>query len=275
MPRISCVSTFLLAIIVSSGAMSAAADKPRDDAMPKYPSTATWEHANALQRARAERSFAELKKRQVQAYQGPLFVDDENEVKLQTAQDVAKRMIVLCAVAMRGEGVPKQETLDLIEKQKLWDAVSPEEKEFLQADEPDPSDAQDMVWRLESVWVMLWALGKLEELPWPSDMCDVGKMIKVAKPLLTDPKFIAEAKLRSAKEILDAQDLTMRIHWAVRNAYLKGSPVPEKLDWSGSPDFVPVTHCAGVGVLEQRHHALNWLVKFLDPKNWDEVDTPT
>jgi hypothetical protein len=32
---------------------------------------------------------------------------------------------------------------------------------------------------------------------------------------------------------------------------------------------------AAVGVVEQRHHTLNWLVNFLNPENWDNVDTPT
>jgi hypothetical protein len=32
---------------------------------------------------------------------------------------------------------------------------------------------------------------------------------------------------------------------------------------------------AEVGVVEQRHYTLNWLVNYLDPKNWDCVDTPT
>jgi hypothetical protein len=52
--------------------------------------------------------------------------------------------------------------------------------------------------------------------------------------------------------------------------------VPEDLDWSEqNEDYVPVHLSAAVGVVEQRHYTLNWLVNFLDPEDWDHVDTPT
>lgn len=38
--------------------------------------------------------------------------------------------------------------------------------------------------------------------------------------------------------------------------------------------MVPVTQSAAVGVVAERHHALNWLVRFMDA-DWDDVDTPT
>jgi hypothetical protein len=40
---------------------------------------------------------------------------------------------------------------------------------------------------------------------------------------------------------------------------LKKTPVPANLN---------------DGVLQERHHALNWLVRFED-REWDDVDTPT
>jgi hypothetical protein len=68
----------------------------------------------------------------------------------------------------------------------------------------------------------------------------------------------------------------MRIHWGVRDAYLHQDGIlPVGLDWSQDDDWIPSTLSAEVGVVEQRHHTLNWLVNFLDPKNWDKVDTPT
>ena len=65
--------------------------------------------------------------------------------------------------------------------------------------------------------------------------------------------------MRSVMEILDALDLHYRQHWATRQALLKKYPAPAGLN---------------DGVLQERHHALNWLVRFED-RDWDEVDTPT
>jgi hypothetical protein len=51
--------------------------------------------------------------------------------------------------------------------------------------------------------------------------------------------------------------------------------IPEGLDWSAKQKRVPISRSAAVGVVEQRHHTLNWLLTFLDPPTWDDVDTST
>jgi hypothetical protein len=50
---------------------------------------------------------------------------------------------------------------------------------------------------------------------------------------------------------------------------------PHLLNVQAEGEYVPVTLSAAVGVVEQRHYTLNWLVNFLDPEMWDDVDTPT
>jgi hypothetical protein len=241
-----------------------------------YSSPETWEYANERQRKRALRSFAELRKRSVPVYSGPLFVDDDYEVKTQLPEEAARRTMILWAVELRAEGVPQQETLGLIEQLDLWNSVSPSEKAFLQNKNPDPDECQRLVWRLESIWVLMWALGHIEHLDWPSGMCDVPTLAGLVSPHESNRAFINSARLRPGSEILDSQDLIMRIHWAVTDAYLhRGGMIPEDLDWSQDSEFIPVAMSAAVGVVEQRHYTLNWLVNFANPENWDNVDTPT
>src|SRR5262249_16593233 len=150
--------------------------------MPIYPSPETWEYANERQRRRALRSFAELRKRSVPVFSGPLFVDDDEKVKIQPPDEVARRTMILWAVELRAEGVPQAETLGLIEKLDLWRSVSPSEKAFLENNSPSPEECQRLVWRLESIWVLMWALGYIEQLEWPSGMCDVPKLVGLVSP---------------------------------------------------------------------------------------------
>jgi hypothetical protein len=244
--------------------------------MLEYPSPETWEYANERQRKRALRSFAELQKRSVPVYSGPLFVDDDEKVKIQPPDEVARRALVLWAVELRAEGVSQAETLGLIEQLDLWKSLSPSERGFMENKSPSQEECLRLVWRLESIWVLMWALGYIEHLDWPSGMCDVPTLARLVSAHEADRAFVTSACLRPASEILDAQDLIMRIHWAIRDAYLhQGGMIPDDLDWSRDSEYVPVTVSATVGVVEQRHHALNWLVNFLDPDNWDNVDTPT
>jgi hypothetical protein len=203
-----------------------------------------------------------------------LYVDDDEQVTLREPAEVARRALVLWVVAMRGEGMPREEALDLIDRAAVRNAVSPEERAFLDNHEPSGGESGRYVWRLEGLWVLLWALGHLDELGWPKGFCDVPRVVGILRRRETDGTFVSGARLRGASEILDAQALVVRQHWAIRDAWLKKQPVPADLDWSGSAERLPAEECPAVGVVEQRHHTLNWLTCFGDG-DWDYVNTPT
>jgi hypothetical protein len=243
---------------------------------PGYPSPETWKQVTPRQAARAARSFALLRQRAVPAFQWPLCVDDDDKVKVQSACEVARRLLVLSWVELRAEGRPQAECIGMIEKFGLWPSVSPAEQAFLQAEAPDSAECQRLVWQLEAIWVLLWALGDVETLDWPVKMVDVNRLVRLVMARESDPNFLAGARLRPTAELLDAQDLILRIHWAIREVWLNyGGMIPEGLNWSAKQKRVSVSMSAAVGVVEQRHHALNWLLNFCDPKTWDDVDTST
>src|SRR5262245_48398950 len=127
--------------------------------MLSYPSPETWKYANERQRGRARRSFDELQTRSVPVYPGPLFVADDVEVKLQPPDEAARRTLVLLAVVLRADGVSRADTLQLIEQFDLWKTASPLERAFLETTNPSPEECQRLMWRLESMWVLMWALG--------------------------------------------------------------------------------------------------------------------
>lgn len=229
---------------------------------------------STLQLARLDRSVSILDAKNIPRYQGPLYTDDDNEVTLRSPQETARRALVVWAIALRADGMPQTEALELLDQWKLWADVSPEEVSYIRDPDPDEDITASYVWRLETVWVLMWALGRISELGWPAWMCDVPHLVEVMKPVEADPNFIETAQLRSVSEILDAQDLTMRLHWTIRDAYLGMRPICSDLDWSNSDPDVPVTQSAAVGVIEQRHQTLNWLIRFGDA-DWDSVDTPT
>ncbi|NJL43330.1 MAG: DUF4272 domain-containing protein [Pseudanabaena sp. SU_2_4] len=129
-----------------------------------------------------------------------LDIPDDEEAILRDSAEVVKRLLVLYAVVLKAEDASHQEMLGLMAEAHLWSAASPIEKRFLHQDYPPPEECSRMEWRLECIWLLLWALGYIQELDWPSDMCDVQKLIKILKPHEANPlKFIATAKLRSKK----------------------------------------------------------------------------
>lgn len=185
-----------------------------------------------------------------------------DEVVLRRPSDVVHRACSLLACAIRAESLNSGDPLptDHFRDQlpEAFVALSPREQAFLSSDAPEHQDVINHAWRYECVWVLEWALGLVDALPFPTEICDVPR---TARTLVEADRtaLVNAATLRSAEEILDAVDLHFRLHWGVREARRNGQPAPGDLE---------------PGVLAERHHALNWLVRFQDA-DWDDVDTPT
>jgi len=230
--------------------------------------------ATLNQVARADRSRATLLARGVPLYTRAMYVQDEEALRLRLPAEVARRILVLYTIARAAEGAPREGIIYLLQMSKLWDAVSPLEQSYLEDEEIDHSESHRMMWRYEAVWTLLWALGEVEELPWPARGCNLPKLESVLDPLATDSGFIERARLIPAATILDARDLTLRLHWAIRNEYRNQRTVPFNLDWSDEYDHLPVYNCPAVHIVEQRHHALNWICRS-GGDDWDSVDVQT
>src|SRR5262245_43341684 len=96
--------------------------------------------------ARAERSISVLRRYGVPMLEDPwLYTSDDEEVTIRTGPEVARRTLVLRAVALRAEGMPQQEVIALVDQAKRWDVVSPKESGFLNDKKPDPEECQQLV----------------------------------------------------------------------------------------------------------------------------------
>jgi hypothetical protein len=225
------------------------------------------------QEAHNRRVMAELERRKVPTLSYALFIDGDEETTLREPAEVVRRLLVLSAVTYLADGGDRQEARGLIERNGLWPDVSPQERRLLEAKRTDPDLARELKWRLEGLWVLAWALGELE-LPWPAGCCDVPRLISTVMDCESRADFVQTAALRPKAEILDAKQLTLLQHWAIRDALIHQRDIPIDLDWTGGSKMMPVRGCPTTGVVAERHHALNWLVRFGDA-DWEHVDTPT
>lgn len=213
-------------------------------------------------RQRKTRSGAILREMGVPVLESLPPVLGEGEVELRDAPDIARRALSLFAVAIRAESLAGGAPIpvaDLRERSpRSFDALSPHEAAFLAQEAPAERDIIAFSWRYEALYLLLWALGIFPDLPTPITICDVPLVARTIIQGDSDA-LIANAQLRPSQEILSALDLHYRMHWAARNARLAEHEAPAGLD---------------EGVLQERRHALNWLVR--NPNvEWDNVDTPT
>ncbi len=238
-----------------SGRVLASRGEPAPDADATLPYPADAE-------ARKARSLAALQAMDVRTPASLPPVIGADELVLRPAEEVARRMLALFAVAVRAEslngGEPMSPEQIYARVPAAQAALSPRERAFMQDAAPEPQQIIDFAWRYEALALLQWALGLIDELPLPQAICDVPRTARIALEH-PDEAYVVAARLRHASELLDALDLHQRLHWAVRQARLQQAEAPAGLE---------------PGVIAERHHALNWLVGFED-KPWDEVDTPT
>ena len=208
--------------------------------------------------ARKERSIARLKSENVPVIDHLPVTFGETQVKRRNVDEVAYRAMALLVVATKAEGVDAKFVRKLTERYRLAGHFSPIEEAFLNDPSPPEHDRIQLIWRYEAAWVLLWALGYVDDLEKPTEICDVKRAIDTLLDRNAE-QFIADARLRAQSEILDEEDLNYRYHWAVVEARVNDQDAPAELD---------------PGVVLERHHALNWLIGYFDQK-WDEVSTDT
>ncbi len=208
---------------------------------------------------RKEKTEAFLKTKGVPINPSLPLVESENEARIRSPKEVAKRTIILYCIAGLPHGLDREKTIEWLKKEDLWDDVTPQEKKYNFSDKPTEQAKIDSSWRIEAVWVLLWTLGKIDTLDFPIKMCDVDKVqTLLPEPGTSTKEFIKNASLKTKKEILDETDMIYRIHWAVRDAQFNDKEFPANLN---------------SGVITERHYVLNWLTLYAD--EWDDITTDT
>lgn len=186
-------------------------------------------------------------------------VEDDQQIEARTAQEVAKRCIAVVLCALKGETQGREKALvdSVVKEYGASSYLSPKEAAFLNDPSAGDQALTDFAWRYECAHVLLWALGHIDTLKPPNEICNVAHevgLIRAAGPT----NFIAEAQLRSQAEILDMADYYYRLHWAAIELRLKGQ----------SSDAV------NEEIIDERHRALNWLIRYMG-QEWDDITTDT
>ncbi len=186
-------------------------------------------------------------------------VESGEDTKLRDVETAAWRAMCLCLVAMKGEGMPLDQVIEIVDEYDLESHLSPNEGSFVFDSNPTQSSLDSFSWRYEGFWTLLWALGWVNEFGRPDKPCDVDRAVRILWECKTSHRFIEGSKLRSLSTILDELDLIYRYDWACVEAKLNDLPIPGNLE---------------MGIVYERHYALNWLVHYLD-QEWDEITCDT
>jgi len=185
-------------------------------------------------------------------------IEPDSEARLRSPRVVGIRLLCLSCVVDTAFDPSNDAWKRYLQHNEFWDELSPEEQQFIS--QTSEAKALQLTWRCEAMVPLMWALGLFDELALPRHETNTEAIIE-RLPALNDPPepFLKTLALRPTAEILDASDLIYRLHWATRNAALKNVPVPGELNPS---------------VVQEWHHAINWLTCYEDA-DWDDVSTDT
>ncbi|MEL7147377.1 MAG: DUF4272 domain-containing protein, partial [Bacteroidota bacterium] len=174
-------------------------------------------------------------------------------IKLREKWELIDRIYALFVVASKGSGVSENQILDLIQRFEIT-TLSEQEKKLVSSETLSDQEKAFARWRYESLFTLMWSVGLIDTLPFPSSTAPSEALIKQLVGM--DRKKLSEAvTLRSIEEILDMLDLVYRMNWACMEAKVKHREPTGNLN---------------AGVVYERYYALNWLVSHQDA-DWDEV----
>jgi hypothetical protein len=255
-----------------------------------------------------------------------------------TASDAAARTLILHMVVLHALTSPPRDMLaqmmggwsqkdrdefaDEAKKraEEAWERLgsvraqmSPQEREFAGSTMLTMTQQQqvDGMWRMESLQVLIWALGRLPKLPSFDTQADEGTLRSYAPE--GAEAFLKEARLRPAEEIDRMRDAAELWHWRSRTRQLvemgdQLKPTPAMIA-SGLRTYDDIVRVAaeqaakdGVAatvdadfavrgkpyraltaeewseirsITMERHFALNWLCGYAPGNRWDDTPTDT
>lgn len=188
-------------------------------------------------------------------------IQTEESTRIKSAQQIAERITALALTNLVAyNNIGGDQAIQYATKNEIIDFLTPKEIEFLK----NPSDEakHHETWKCESIWTLFWALEVIPTLVAPNQLADLTRIPEHLYPIgssVNPYEFIAQQKkVRSTSEILDANDLYYRMHWACKEAKLKDEPLLK----------------VHPGVVYERHYALNWLIGYKN-QDWDHVSTNT
>jgi len=186
-------------------------------------------------------------------------VVSEEELNLRDVSDVAKRALVLSILSSKVDNLSMEEVKLILEKYKLMESLTEKETNFLNNPNPEEQDLINFKWNIESSKTLLWSIGFIDKLDFPSDTYKVEDVIKSIFEE-TPQKIIENAKFRNNAEILDQLDMMYRLNWLITDEKLKDKEAKLKN--------------INDGVVYERHRALNWLT-YTGNNEWDNIRIDT
>ena len=181
-------------------------------------------------------------------------IEEESEISLRPANEVAERILILTYLnCVATDSSLQQPVMMFLIHEGLWDKATDDEKALFHKSPLTEEDITMIMWRSESIWLMLWAIEKINHLALPDTEADLLQIFPYLPSFLEPTKsFIDTATTRSVSEILDQCDFIFRLNWAFK-------------EHNG---VLVSTTALSAGVAHERYFAINWVTRMRE--RWED-----
>lgn len=188
-------------------------------------------------------------------------IESAAETILRSPTEIAQRVTVLAVTnQVANDGMTGEEASQYLQEHQLWSLATPAERQFLA--NPTPERKRQESWKSEGIYILLWAINKIDELSFPDQLCALSSVGPDDYPIHPDKDpnqyIYSISTSRSKEDILDVADLYYRMDWACVDARIHKKEM----------------QALHSGVVYERHYALNWLIRYGD-QEWDDVSCDT
>ncbi|WP_249300503.1 DUF4272 domain-containing protein [Feifania hominis] len=221
-------------------------------------------HARPPQERRAENNRI-LKGMGIACFDELPVRESGEQVSVRSLDDICRRTIagllsiqLACDIAQQNDYDESRELFyEMMGKYGVTACLLEKEKRLF-AGTYTEQDVVDVAWTYETVWSLLWALGRIERLDPPDQLCDCERAIDTVVDCDSFDDFKQGCRLRNKEKILDMLDLFYRYHWACEEKRLR----PQTSIGSLNPE-----------VVVERRRGLEWLVGEWD--DWNDIPLDT
>lgn len=202
----------------------------------------------ALERKQLTETF--LASLGIPVYEELPVIEEESDVHVRSVQEITARMMILAylnCIATQEELQPI--LLDYLQTQGLWTKVSAQEKILFEKPTLTEEEKDAIASRAEAIWLLLWAINKVDRLTLPTNEVDVDVLFPLLPPFMEDPtEYIAAASIRPTADLLNEADCIFRLYWAMSKNSLEG--LNDRIAF-------------------ERYFTINWITGAR--KDWDDV----
>lgn len=174
---------------------------------------------------------------------------------VRSVDEIVDRLFAMNCAAACAYGFDRSKALAWFQRETKADLRTDAERRFLESKLASP---HVFIWQIQGMWALAWSIQIVAEedftAPCRNDFVHLFPDLKKDQP---SESFRTRANLRATDELVAALDLAYCLHWAVREAELKGRRPRGKIE--------PLT-------IAERRRALEWL--FVS-EPWEELSLDT